>query len=139
MTRGTRAVFAIVALGFGLLAWAIAYALLLQFIFHDGRVLKQTISSNPFTPFLQFYAYSTNPLLRQVALLSGIPALIMTFFAIWLSHRSEDQPFGNAAFQNPQMLRQGKWFRKHGKLFGALRARRETIESKFAVRRCLCG
>jgi type IV secretion system protein VirD4 len=119
MTRGTRIVFSIVAVGFGLLAWAIAYALLLQFIFHDGRVLKQTISSDPFTPFLQFYAYSTNPLLRQVALLSGIPAVIVTFLAIWLSHRSEEQPFGDAAFQNRQMLRQGKWFRKHGKLFGA--------------------
>ena len=119
MTRGARAVFSIVALGFGLLAWAIAYALLLQFLFHDGRVLKQTISNNPFTPFLQFYAYSANPLLRQVALLSGIPAVIVTFFAIWLSHQSEDQPFGDAAFQSRQMLRQGKWFRKHGKLFGA--------------------
>jgi type IV secretion system protein VirD4 len=119
MTRRTRAVFAIVALGFGLLAWAIAYALFLQFIFHDGRVLKQTISTNPFTPFLQFYAYSANPILQRVALLSGIPAVIVTFFAIWLSHRSEDQPFGDAAFQNRQMLWQGKWFRKHGKLFAA--------------------
>lgn len=123
MTKSQRTATLLIALLAALPVWAIAYGLVLQFGFHDGRVLAQMLKENPAAPFLQIWAYPGDAILRKVASLALAPALLVAAFLLFAMTRRETLPFGDAKFQTMPSLRQGGWFGKHGIYFGKFKGR----------------
>lgn len=121
--NGQRFAFTLIAALFGFVAWALAYGLILQFAFNDGRVLHQMIEQNPAAPFVQFWTYRDNPLLRKAAVLSLAPAILVSGILVLLLNRREFLPFGDAKFQTMPSLRQAGWFQKRGIYFGKFKGR----------------
>lgn len=103
--------------------WALAYGLILQFGFHDGRVLAQMLKENPAAPFLQIWTYSGDAILREVATLALAPALLVSAALLLAMTRREILPFGDAKFQTAPSLRQAGWFGKHGVYFGKFKGK----------------
>jgi type IV secretion system protein VirD4 len=101
-------------------AWMISYALILQLIYKDGRILQLTVIANPFAPFQQFMLYSDNRSLQIVALGSLLPALMFAGAAAVFGLQTPSNPLGDAAFQDIASLRRGKWFRKDGHILGRI-------------------
>lgn len=119
----SRAYLAVYLLFCGLIAmavWMISYALILQFLYKDGRILQLTVTTNPFAPFQQFLLYSDSRPLQVAALCALVPALAIAtvagVFGLW----QPSNPLGDAAFQDITSIRRGKWFRKNGHIFGRI-------------------
>lgn len=100
--------------------WMIAYGMVLQFIFKDGRILHLTVSSNPFAPFQQLWYYPRNKSLQIAALIALVPAGLLSTVAGVLGLRRPINPLGDAAFQDLATLRQRKWLRNEGLIVGRL-------------------
>lgn len=118
MTKGLAAFYLIFCLTIGFAVWMLCYGLGLQLFFKDGRILKTTITSNPFAPVQQFWAYSSSPALQKVALGSIVPSLLIAGVVAYVGLKPANNPLGDASFQDTATLRRGKWFRKQGHIFG---------------------
>lgn len=119
----SKAYLAVYLLFCGLIAiavWMISYALILQFLYKDGRVLQLTVTANPFVPFQQFLLYSNSRPLQVAALSALVPALAIATAAGVFGLRRPSSPLGDAAFQDIASIRRGKWFRKDGHIFGRM-------------------
>lgn len=119
----SKAYLAVYLLFCGLVAmavWMISYALILQFLYKDGRILQLTVTANPFAPFQQFLLYSSSRPLQIAALCALMPALAIATAAGVFGLRRPSNPLGDAAFQDITSIRRGKWFRKDGHIFGRL-------------------
>ncbi|NRQ18893.1 type IV secretory system conjugative DNA transfer family protein [Ensifer sesbaniae] len=120
MTKGLQAFYLLFCVGIAFVVWMLGYGLGLQLFYKDGRVLEETITSNPFVPIQQFWIYHTSPALQKVALGSMVPALIVAGLATYIGLKPTSSPLGDAAFQDIASLRRGKWFRKQGHIFGRI-------------------
>ncbi|KQS71591.1 conjugal transfer protein TraG [Rhizobium sp. Leaf371] len=100
--------------------WTIGYALILQFVYKDSRILHLTVTANPFAPLQQFWLYSGNPALQVAALGALVPAIAVASGAGIFGLRRPSNPLGDAAFQDIASIRRGKWFRKEGHIFGKM-------------------
>ncbi|ASY74335.1 type IV secretory system conjugative DNA transfer family protein [Sinorhizobium fredii] len=120
MTKGLQAFYLLFCVGIAFVVWMLGYGLGLQLFYKDGRVLEATITSNPFVPIQQFWIYRTSPALQKVALGSMGPALIVAGLVAYIGLKPTSSPLGDAAFQDIASLRRGKWFRKHGHIFGRM-------------------
>jgi type IV secretion system protein VirD4 len=100
--------------------WIIGYALILQFVYKDSRILQLTVTANPFAPIQQLWLYSTNRTLQIAAASALIPALAIATGAGIFGLRRPSNPLGDAAFQDLASIRRGKWFRKDGHIFGKM-------------------
>ncbi len=119
----TRTYLAAYLLFCGLIAvavWIIGYALILQFVYKDSRILQLTVTANPFAPILQLWLYSTNRTLQIAAAGALVPAVAFATGAGMFGLRRPSNPLGDAAFQDLATIRRGKWFRKDGHIFGRL-------------------
>lgn len=100
--------------------WMLSYAVILQLLYKDGRVLQVTVTANLFTPIQQFMRYSDNRSLQIAAVGALLPALGMASAAAAFGFRRPSNPLGDAAFQDVASIRRGKWFRKDGHILGRL-------------------
>ncbi|WP_421405561.1 type IV secretory system conjugative DNA transfer family protein [Agrobacterium fabrum] len=98
--------------------WMIGYALILQFVYKDNRVLQLTVTANPFTPLQQFWLYSNNRALQIAAAGATVPAIAIATAAGVFGLRRPSNPLGDASFQDSATIRRGRWFRKDGHIFG---------------------
>src|SRR5690606_5629672 len=83
-----------------------------------GRILRATITSNPFAPFQQLIAYSNSSVLRAIALGAIFPAAVVAGIVAYIGLRPNSNPLGDARFQTQMSLRRDGWFRKTGKILG---------------------
>lgn len=118
MTRSYKAVYVFFCVLIGAAVWMIAYGLILQFLFKDGRILHLTVTSNPFAPFLQFWYYAGNRNLQIAAAAALLPAAMFAVMAGLFGLRTPSNPLGDAAFQDTASLRYGKWLGKDGIIVG---------------------
>ncbi len=119
----SKAYLAVYLLFCGLIAmavWMISYAMILQFLYKDARILQLTVTANPFAPFQQFLLYSSSRPLQVAALCALAPALAIATAAGFFGLRRPSNPLGDAAFQDMTSIRRGKWFRKDGHVFGRI-------------------
>ena len=100
----------------------IGYALILQFVYKDGRILQLTVTANPFAPFQQFLALFDIVARLQIAALGALAAGTWRLQRqpAFLVLRRPSNPLGDAAFQDIASIRRGKWFRKEGHIFGRM-------------------
>jgi type IV secretion system protein VirD4 len=103
-----------------LAVWMIGYALILQFVFKDSRILKLTVSENPFAPIQQLMLYSDSRPLQIAAFGALLPAVAISTAAGVFGLRRPSSPLGDAAFQDVAMIRRGKWFGKDGHVVGRI-------------------
>ena len=120
MSKGLQAFYLFFCLLIAFAVWMLAYGAGLQLFYGDGRILEATITSNPFAPIQQFWAYSSSPSLQKVALGSVVPALLVSGLIAYLGLKPVSNPLGDAAFQDLPTLRRGKWFGKKGHIFGRI-------------------
>ncbi|OWV96882.1 type IV secretory system conjugative DNA transfer family protein [Rhizobium sp. R693] len=118
MSRGYLAVYLIFCVIIAVAVWMLAYGLILQIVWKDGRILHLMTTTNPLAPLLQFAAYSGNRSLRLVALSATLPAIAAAVMAAVFSLRRATAPLGDAAFEDMSALRRGGWFGKQGHIFG---------------------
>ncbi|CAN7571711.1 type IV secretory system conjugative DNA transfer family protein [Pararhizobium sp. LjRoot255] len=100
--------------------WMLSYAVILQLLYKDGRVLQLTVTANPFTPFQQLMRYSDNRSLQIAAFGALLPAVVIASAAAVFGLRRPSNPLGDAAFQDVASIRRGKWFRKDGHILGRI-------------------
>jgi type IV secretion system protein VirD4 len=98
--------------------WLLAYGLGLHLLYGDGRVLRATVTTNPFAPFQQLIAYGNSGVLRIVALGALLPAALVAGIVAYAGLRPTSSPLGDARFQTTMTLRRAGWFRKKGKILG---------------------
>lgn len=98
--------------------WLLAYGLGLQFLYGDGRILRATITTNPFAPFQQLVAYGDSGVLRVVALGALLPAALVASIVAYAGLWANTSPLGDAHFQSAMSLRRDGWFKKKGKILG---------------------
>ncbi|MDW5315928.1 type IV secretory system conjugative DNA transfer family protein [Rhizobium sp. PL01] len=103
--------------------WTIGYALILQFVFKDSRILQLTVTANPFAPLQQLWLYPDNHTLQIAAAGAFLPAIAVAVAAGTFGLRQPSNPLGYAAFQDLASIRRGKWFRKDGHIFGKVGAK----------------
>ena len=103
---------------FGLAVWQIAYALLLQLLHADSRILQLMVQERPFAPLEQLWTYRSSAPLQKIALISLAPALLASGAIGAALFKKTSHPLGNAAFQDRASLRRNGWFRKDGYIFG---------------------
>lgn len=120
MSKGLQAFYLFFCLLIAFAVWMLAYGAGLQLFYGDGRILEATITSNPFAPIQQFWAYSSSPSLQKVALGSVVPALLVSGLIAYLGLKPTSNPLGDAAFQDLATLRRGKWFGRRGHIFGRI-------------------
>ncbi|WP_424540831.1 type IV secretory system conjugative DNA transfer family protein [Sinorhizobium medicae] len=120
MTKQLQACYLLFCVGIAFVVWMLGYGLGLQLFYKDGRILETTITSNPFAPIQQLWHYKTSPALQKVALGSMVPALLVAGFVGYIGLKPTSSPLGDAAFQDIDSLRRGKWFRKQGHIFGRI-------------------
>lgn len=120
MSKGLQAFYLFFCLLIAFAVWMLAYGAGLQLFYGDGRILEATITSNPFAPIQQFWAYSSSPSLQKVALGSVVPALLVSGLIAYLGLKPTSNPLGDAAFQDLPTLRRGKWFGRRGHIFGRI-------------------
>jgi len=118
MSRGYLAVYLFFCALIAVAVWMLAYGLILQIVFKDGRVLHLMTTTNPLAPLEQFAAYSGNKSLRLVALSAALPAIAAAAFAAAFGLRRHSSPLGDAAFEDMPALRRGGWFGRQGHIFG---------------------
>ncbi|WP_426124494.1 type IV secretory system conjugative DNA transfer family protein [Pararhizobium sp. PWRC1-1] len=120
MTRTYLAAYLLFCALIALAVWIIGYALILQFVYKDSRILQLTVTENPFAPIQQLWLYSTNRALQIAAAGALVPALAVATGAGMFGLRRPSNPLGDAAFQDIASIRRGKWFRKDGHIFGKM-------------------
>lgn len=120
MSKGLQAFYLFFCLLIAFAVWMLAYGAGLQLFYGDGRILEATITSNPFAPIQQFWAYNSSPSLQKVALGSVVPALFVSGLIAYLGLKPTSNPLGDAAFQDLATLRRAKWFGKKGHIFGRI-------------------
>ncbi|MGE0282087.1 MAG: type IV secretory system conjugative DNA transfer family protein [Rhizobiaceae bacterium] len=118
MSGSFRAFYLLFCVVIGLAAWTLFYGVGLHLIYGDARVLELTITTNPFAPVQQFWLYSRSRDLQIVALLSVLPAAALGSVVAAIGLRMPEHPLGDASFQTIAMMRRGKWFGRHGHIFG---------------------
>jgi type IV secretion system protein VirD4 len=119
MSREYAAVYLFFCALLAVAVWMLAYSLILQVVWKDGRVLHMMTTTNPLVPFQQFAAYIGNRPLQLVACAAAIPALAAAVAAAMFGLRRPSNPLGDAAFQDMGTLRRAGWFRKDGHVLGA--------------------
>ncbi|WP_312407109.1 type IV secretory system conjugative DNA transfer family protein [Rhizobium sp.] len=120
MTKGLAAFYLFFCVVIAVAVWMLCYGLGLQLFFKDGRILKTTITSNPFAPVQQLWAYSSSPALQKIALGSIAPSILVAGIVAYVGLKPTSSPLGDASFQDASALRRGKWFRKQGHIFGRI-------------------
>lgn len=120
MSRTYLAAYLLFCCLIALAVWMIGYALILQFVFKDSRILKLTVSENPFAPIQQLMLYSDSRPLQIAAFGALLSAVAISVAAGVFGLRRPSNPLGDAAFQDVAMIRRGKWFRKDGHIFGRI-------------------
>lgn len=120
MSKGLQAFYLFFCLLIAFAVWMLAYGAGLQLFYKDGRILEATISSNPFAPIQQFWAYSSSSSLQKVALGATVPALLVAGLVAYLGLKPVSNPLGDASFQDIAALRRAKWFGKSGHIFGRI-------------------
>lgn len=123
MIRTFRGPYLCFCAAIALFVWLLVYGLGLQLFYGDGRILKATITRNPFSPIQQFWFYPANPALYRVALCATVSAMLVAGLMAYLGLRPAANPLGDAAFQDQTSLRRGRWFRKKGHIFGRVGSR----------------
>lgn len=118
MTAGLKAFYLVFCFAIAFAVWMLGYGAGLQLFYGDGRILETTITTNPFAPIQQFWAYSSSPSLQRVALGSLVPAFLVAGLVAYLGLKPVSSPLGDAAFQDIAALRTRKWFGKKGHIFG---------------------
>jgi len=120
MTGSLRIVYIALCLAIGFVVWLLAYGITLRFLFGDGRIIRTTITTNPFVPIQQLGLYADNPVLQRIALGAAIPAVLVAAGVACAGLRSSSHPLGDARFQTVASLGRGKWFRRNGHILGRL-------------------
>ncbi|WP_431323423.1 type IV secretory system conjugative DNA transfer family protein [Rhizobium sp. YTU87027] len=120
MSRGYLAIHLLFCAIIAVMVWMLAYGLILDIVWKDGRVLHQMTTTNPLAPLQQFAAYFGNQSLRLVALSAALPAIAAGIAAAAFGLRRHGSPLGDAAFQDMPALRRAGWFGKDGHIFGRL-------------------
>lgn len=120
MTNATKAFFSVFATLIAFMIWSLAYGGLLAFLYHDPRILKLTLAKEPLAPLIQLWRFSGNAIVQQIAALALVPSTIVAGLFVYYSLRQRPEPLGDAAFQTVADLRNGKWFRRDGHIFGRL-------------------
>jgi type IV secretion system protein VirD4 len=100
--------------------WIIGYALILQFVYKDSRILQLIVTANPLAPLQQLWLYSNNRALQIAAVGALVPAIVVATGAGIFGLRVPTNPLGDAAFQDIASVRRGKWFRRDGHIFGKI-------------------
>jgi type IV secretion system protein VirD4 len=120
MSRTHLAVYLLFCVLIAIAVWIIGYALILQFVYKDGRILHLTVTANPFAPLQQFWLYFDNRTLQIAAAGALVPAIALATGAGVFGLRRPSNPLGEAAFQDVASMRKGKWFRQEGHIFGKI-------------------
>lgn len=120
MSRTYLAAYLLFCALIGVAVWIIGYALILQLVYKDSRVLQLTVTANPFAPLQQFWLYSDNRALQIAAAGALVPAIAVATGAGIFGLRRPSNPLGDAAFQDVASIRKGKWFRKEGHILGRM-------------------
>ncbi|TXR49507.1 type IV secretory system conjugative DNA transfer family protein [Phyllobacterium endophyticum] len=120
MSRTYLAAYLLLCGAIAVAVWVIGYALILQFVYKDSRILELTVTTNPFAPLQQFWLYSDNRALQIAAVGALLPAIAVATGAGVFGLRRPSNPLGDAAFQDTASIRKGKWFRKEGHIFGKI-------------------
>lgn len=120
MTKGMQAFYLVFCLTIAFAVWMLGYGIGLRLFYKDGRILEATLTSNPFAPVQQLWAYGSSPSLRKVALGAVLPALFAAGLVAYIGLKPVSNPLGDASFQDIAALRRGKWFRKDGHIFGRI-------------------
>ncbi|WP_117196079.1 type IV secretory system conjugative DNA transfer family protein [Rhizobium terrae] len=123
MSRGYLAFYLLLCALIAVAVWMLTYSLILQIVWKDGRIFHLMTTTNPFAPFQQFIAYSTNRSLQLVALAAAVPAIGAAAASAAFGLRRPANPLGDAAFQDVAAMRKGGWFRKDGHVFGKIGGR----------------
>lgn len=123
MSRPYYVVYLLFCAFISITVWMLAYALILQVVWKDGRILHMMTTTNPLAPFQQLAAYFSNRPLQLVAAGAAIPAIGAGIAAAVFGLRRPSNPLGDAAFQDIPTLRRSGWFRKDGYVFGAFGGR----------------
>jgi type IV secretion system protein VirD4 len=118
MSRTYLAVYLLFCALIAVAVWIIGYALILEVVYGDHRVLKLTVTANPIAPLQQFWLYSNNRVLQIAAAAAAVPAIAIAATAGVFGLRRPSNPLGDAAFQDMGTIRKGKWLRKDGHIFG---------------------
>lgn len=118
MSKIHKAVFLLFCGFIAAAAWMLCYGMILQLIYKDGRILRLTVTSNPFAPIQQFFLYADSRALQIAAIGAVGPAFALAIAVAAFGLRLPSNPLGDAAFQDVASLRRGKWFRKDGHIFG---------------------
>ena len=118
MTGPLRFIYLGFCIAVAIAVWVLAYGLGLQLLYGDGRVLQTIITTNPLVPFHQLIAYSDSGSLRMIALGAIVPAVLVASIVAVTGLRPTSNPLGDARFQTAMSLRQGRWFRRKGKILG---------------------
>lgn len=118
MTASLRIAYAAFCLGVAFVVWLLAYGMTLQFLYLDARILRTTITTNPFAPIQQLILYADNSVLQRVALGAIVPAILIAGSVAYAGLRSRSNPLGDARFQTTVSLRRGKWFGRKGHILG---------------------
>ena len=120
MSKGLRGFYLAFCLLIAVAVWMLSYGAGLLLFYGDGRILDATITTNPFAPVQQLFAYASSPVLQKVALGALVPAAIIAGIIARLGLKPASNPLGDASFQDLAALRRGKWFGKKGHIFGRM-------------------
>lgn len=118
MTKAFSLFFGLFCLTIAFVVWMLGYGVALALFYGDARVLETTITTNPFLPIQQFWAYADNRALQIVAAGSAVPAFLVAGIVNYLGLRPKGNPLGDASFQSLADLRRGRWFGRKGHIFG---------------------
>lgn len=120
MSRAFIAGYLIFCVVIAIAVWMVGYALILQLLYKDGRILHLMATANPLAPMQQLLTYPGSASLQIAALGALGPAVTMGILAAVFGLRRPSSPLGNAVFQDADCLRRGKWFGKDGQMFGRM-------------------
>ena len=120
MSRTYLAVYLLFCGVIAVAVWIIGYALILQVVYKDSRILQLIVTANPLAPLQQFWHYSNNRALQIAAVGALVPAIAVATGAGIFGLRVPTNPLGDAAFQDIASVRRGKWFRRDGHIFGKI-------------------
>ena len=120
MSRALIAGYLLFCTAIAIAVWMAGYALILQILYKDGRILHLMATANPLAPFQQLLTYSDSPSLQIAALGALGPAVTIAIIAAIFGLRRPSAPLGDAAFQDAASLRRGKWFGNQGHMLGRM-------------------
>ncbi|MBZ9974062.1 MULTISPECIES: type IV secretory system conjugative DNA transfer family protein [unclassified Mesorhizobium] len=118
MTGTFRITYLVFCLAIGFVVWLLAYGVVLQLLYGDGRILQVTATTNPFAALQQLARYPHNAVLQRTSLGAAAVSVLIAGAIASLGLKRASEPLGNARFQNTTSLRHGRWFRRHGHILG---------------------